>query len=77
MVNKIINAIIIGYGAFYVFLEHSIHRSIALDWLLGNALGFNGFPHVVHVALGALLIFYGLMLWTGKAKAPKLLKKLY
>jgi len=51
----IIIYLLIPYGLFYIFFSHSIHQIYSLDWLFGW-----NFPHVVHIFLGVVLLFFGL-----------------
>jgi len=45
---------LIFYGAFYFFLEHSVHQRFAPDWFFGI-----NFPHEFHLTFGAVLLFTG------------------
>jgi len=42
------------YGAFYFFIDHSVHIRFAPDWLFGI-----NFPHEFHLTFGAVLLIIG------------------
>lgn len=77
--KKLVGITVISYGLTYLLMPHELHvQGWAADWLLVKLGILNqGFPHYIHLILGALLSFYGVMLWTGKYKTPKFLAKLY
>ena len=45
---------LLAYGAFYFFLDHSVHQRFAIDWLLGI-----NFPHQFHQLFGSVLLITG------------------
>ena len=75
--KKLIGALIAAYGLFYLLFAHETHQMYGLDWIVARLFGANGFPHTIHLILGALLALYGVLLFTGKMKIPKFLGRLY
>ncbi len=77
MSRKIVGGLIAAYGLFYLLFSHEVHQKYGIDWLVGNWFNWGGFPHYIHLILGAALTLYGILLFTGKLKTPKFLSKLY
>ena len=75
--KKLIGAIIAAYGFFYLLFSHDVHIKYSPDFLIAGLFGANGFPHTIHIILGALLALYGVLVFTGKYKTPKFLDRLY
>ena len=77
MNKKTIGGLIMIYGLFYLLFSHDVHIKYSPDFLIAGLFGANGFPHTIHIILGALLALYGILLFTGKSKVPKFLGRLY
>lgn len=76
--KKVVSWSIMGYGVIYL-LPHEWHtKGLALDHALAN-LGIisQGFPHAVHITIGAVLIIYGFLLLRGTVKLPGFLGRIY
>lgn len=75
--NKIAGGAITAYGLFYLLFPHEVHMKYGLDWIIGGWTTQGGFPHYIHLLLGAVLAITGFMLFTGKWKTPKSFASLY
>lgn len=65
IIIKVIGVILLLIGIFYLFLPHSIHIALKLDF---------GWEHYVHIALGGLLLVLGSIL---TLNGKRLLKGMY
>ena len=62
--------ILLILGLFYIFVDHSIHQIVSLDWVLLDV----GFPHSIHILIGIAYLIIAVVLFNGVYKWLKLKK---